>query len=92
MSFLSEERQAHLAFVIVDGLWKDDLVDYTNDELAMRVGKKAVVKFAKEMEAVDIKARSMVASLKRNVVEGSPEWDVMYNKYFEEEMNRRGVS
>ena len=36
------------------------------------------------------KAKKMVASLKRGVVEGSPEWDVMYRKYFEEELNKRG--
>jgi len=88
---LSEDRQSHLAHIIIDGIWKADLVEYPNEEMAMRMGKKAVVGFVQEMEDVDKKARTMVDSLKRNVVEGSPEWDVLYRKYFEQEMSRRGV-
>jgi hypothetical protein len=56
----------------------------------MRVAKRAISKFVTEFAEIDSKVRGMVASLKRNVPEGSPEWDVMYNKYFEEEMRRRG--
>lgn len=87
---ISEERQTHLAHVIVDGLWKDDIVDYSDDDQAIRVAKKAIIEYAQELRQIDEKARDMVASLKRNVVEGSPEWDVMYAKYFEEELKRRG--
>ncbi|MCB0365833.1 MAG: DUF507 family protein [Bdellovibrionaceae bacterium] len=87
---LSEERQSHLAHIVVDGLWNDDLVDYEDDEMAMRFAKQAVVAFVAECESIDAFAREKVASLKRGVTEGSPEWDVMYGKYFEEEMVRRG--
>ncbi|MCB0389771.1 MAG: DUF507 family protein [Bdellovibrionales bacterium] len=87
---ISDERLSHLASIIIDGIWKDDLVDFTDDDMAVRIAKRAAAKFGEEMKDVDRKARSMVASLKRNVVEGSPEWDVMYHKYYEEEMQRRG--
>jgi hypothetical protein len=87
---ISDDRLSHLASIIVDGIWKDDIVDYTDDDMAMRMAKRAAAKFGQEMKDVDKKARDMVASLKRNVVEGSPEWDVMYQKYYEEEMQRRG--
>ena len=87
---LSEERQSHLAKVVVDGIWNDDLVDYEDDELAMRYAKQAVAKFVAQVEDIDTFSREKVASLKRGVVEGSPEWDIMYQKYFEEELSRRG--
>ncbi|MCB9025941.1 MAG: DUF507 family protein [Bdellovibrionaceae bacterium] len=87
---ITDERLSHLASVIVDGIWKEDLVDFTDDDLAMRLAKRAAAKFAEEMKDVDRKAKATVASLKRNVVEGSPEWDVLYKKYYEEEMQRRG--
>lgn len=87
---ISDDRLSHLASIIVDGIWKDDIVDFTDDDMAMRIAKRAAASFGKEMREVDLKARNMVASLKRNVVEGSPEWDVMYAKYYEEEMQRRG--
>lgn len=87
---LSEERQSHFAHLIVDGIWNDDLVDYTDEDMAIKVAKRAITKFVKEYAEIDIKVRKMVETLKRNVPEGSPEWDVMYSKYFEEELRRKG--
>lgn len=87
---ISEDRQTHLAHVITDAIWDDDLVDFTDDEMALRFAKKAIAEFVKEDEEIDRKAREKVASLKRGVVEGSPEWDVLYKKYYEEERGRRG--
>lgn len=87
---ITEDRQSHLARVITDAIWDDDLVDYSDDEMALRLAKKAIAEFVKEDEEVDTKAREKVASLKRGVVEGSPEWDILYKKYYEEERGRRG--
>lgn len=87
---ISEDRQSHLARIITDCIWNDDLVDYTDDELALRVAKKAILEFVKEDAEIDQKARDKVASLKRGVVENSPEWDILYKKYYEEERNKRG--
>lgn len=87
---LSEERQTHWAHIITDGIWNDDMVDYSDEDFALRLAKKAIVEFVKEDQDVDVKAREKVASLKRNVIEGSPEWDILYRKYYEEERNKRG--
>jgi hypothetical protein len=87
---LSEDRASHLAHLVVDGIWNDDLVDYSDDDAALRAAKRGLNEFVKDVEEIDKKAREKVASLKRGVVEGSPEWDVMYSKYFDEEMSRRG--
>jgi hypothetical protein len=87
---LSEDRIAHLARVVVDGIWNDDLVDYVDDDAALRAAKRGLNEFVKDVADIDKKVVAKIASLKRGVVEGSPEWDVMYSKYFEEEMQRRG--
>ena len=87
---LSEERISHLARLVVDGIWNDDLVDYTDDDAALRAGKKGLTDFMGELDDIDEKVKAKVASLKRGVMEGSPEWDILYGKYFEEEMQRRG--
>lgn len=87
---LSEDRLAHLARIVVDGIWNDDLVDYTDDDAALRAAKKGLSEFVKDVEEIDKAVQAKVASLKRGVVEGSPEWDVMYAKYFDEEMQKRG--
>ncbi len=90
MSYVSEDRVSHLARIVVDGIWNDDLVDYVDDDAALRAAKKGLNEFVKEIQDVDKVAQAKVASLKRGVPEGSPEWDIMYAKYFEEEMQRRG--
>lgn len=87
---LSEDRQSHLAHLITDKVWGDDIADFSDDDLALKATKKAVIEFVKEHNDIDKKAREKVASLKRGVLEGSPEWDIMYKKYYEEEKNRRG--
>lgn len=88
---LSEDRVSHLARLVVDGIWNDDLVDYVDDDAALRAAKKGLNEFVKIVEEVDKTVSAKVASLKRGVPEGSPEWDIMYGKYFEEEMKRRGT-
>lgn len=87
---LSEDRQSHFAHVIVDKVWDDDMVDYTDEDLAVKVAHRAIAKLMDEFADIDEKAKDTVASLKRNVPEGSPEWDILYNKYFEEELRKRG--
>lgn len=87
---LSEERQIHWAHLLTDKIWEDDMVDYSDEDVALRLAKKAVVEFVKEDQDIDKAAREKVATLKRQVMEGTPEWDVLYKKYYEEERNRRG--
>ncbi len=87
---ISEDRQSHLAHILTDAIWKDDLVDYTDEDQALRLAKKAIFEFVKEDTDIDQRARDKVATLKRGVVEGSPEWDIMYKKYYEEERGKRG--
>lgn len=89
---ISEERISHLARLVVDQIWDDDLVEYTSEEQALRSAKKGLQEHVNVMDEIDNQARAKVASLKRGVMEGSPEWDVLYHKYFEEEMKRRGQS
>ena len=87
---ISEERQTYLAHQVTDAVYNDDLVDFTDDDNALRAAKKAILEFVREDAEIDKFARDKVASLKRGVIEGSPEWDVMYRKYYEEERAKRG--
>jgi hypothetical protein len=40
-------------------------------------------------EVVDSEVRRKLASYSRKIVEGSREWDVMYQKFYEQEMKKR---
>ncbi len=87
---ISEDRQLHLAHIVTDKVWGDDIVDFKDDDLALRAAKMGIIAFVKEDIEVDKKAREKVASLKRDVMEGTREWDIMYKKYYEEERGRYG--
>jgi len=87
---LSEDRQSHWAHLLTDAVWGDDIVDFSDDDQALRAAKRAIADFVAEDQEIDRKAREKVASLKRNVLENTPEWDILYKKYYEEERNKRG--
>ena len=80
---LSDDRKSHFAHLLCDTLYDDDLVDFTEDAIALREAKNGIDAFLNELEEIDDSVRSKIMSLKRGVVEGSPEWDTMYKKYFE---------
>jgi hypothetical protein len=86
---LSEDRQTHLAHVIIDGIWKDDLVEYTNEDEAIREAKRVVVEYVKHETSVDDAVRARILSQKKGIMEGSREFDILYKKYYEEEQSKR---
>jgi hypothetical protein len=45
--------------------------------------------YVKAEEDVDAFAREKISRLSRRVPEGGREWEILYRKYFEEEMSRR---
>ena len=87
---LSEDRQNHLARIMTDKVWGDDIVDFSDDDEAFRTCRKTIALFVKEVAEIDVKAREKIQTLKRGVMEGTSEWEIMYRKYYEEEKNRRG--
>jgi len=89
---LSEDRISHLAHLIADGVWQDDLADFTSEEKALQEIKGVLTSFLKVEDEADTSARDKIRSLSRDVPEGSREWEILYKKYFYEEMaKKKGV-
>ena len=86
---LSEERISHLAHLVWDALYDEDLVDYPNDEDALKTIKRAMIDYLKTDDQIDDLARQKISSQKRGIQEGSREWDILYRKYYEEEANKK---
>lgn len=88
----SEARRTFVLQKIIDNLYREDYVDLPDDDesLAMRAGKQAFAKWEKDSDEIRVAAENKIRSLKRQVVEGSPEWNTLFGKYFEEELVRRG--
>jgi hypothetical protein len=86
---LSEERISHIAHLVSEGVWKDDLVDFTDDVRALKEIKDVIKGFLSLEDSADDTARAKIQSLSRDVPEGSREWDVLYKQYLEEELSKK---
>ncbi len=85
----TEDRISHIAHLVADGIWKDDLVDFSDDQKALHEIKLALNGYLKIEDFADDAARAKIRSLSRDVPEGSREWDILYKKYFEEELSKK---
>ena len=85
---LSFDRQSHWVLLIVEGLLNKGLVQYRDKNKIVRATRRAVSIFVQEHEQIKKKVRQKIASLKRNVPENSSEWEVLYSRYYEEELSR----
>ncbi|HXC62580.1 MAG TPA: DUF507 family protein [Nitrospiria bacterium] len=87
---LSEEKISHLAHRILDGLSEDlDLKWQIEEEKVLREIKKVIVAELGLEEEMDRLVRHRLASYSRSIAEGSPEWEVLYRKFFNEELRKR---
>jgi len=86
---LSREKILRLSHLILGQLDQDDGVEYFADPQEIR--QYIVKMISDEMktdEAIDALVRRKIETQKRPIVEGSDEWDVLYRKYYEEEVVR----
>ena len=87
---LSEDRISHISHLIQDMLIRNRNIDVLlTEERVLREIKRTIADELKYEDEADEAARRTIQSLSRKVPEGSREWDVLYRKYVEEEMNRR---
>ncbi len=88
----SADKISHIAHLVADKIYDDDLADFADEDDGPKFVKKVFMDyFGRENEASE-KARKKVMSLANAPFEGSREWDVLYRKYYEEELRRLGHS
>jgi uncharacterized protein len=87
---LSEARILFLARESLNRLRAEGLADIPNFPLALRQGREAMAQWLEKGDLVDATVRRKIASLKRGVVEGSAEWQILYRRYREEELRKKG--
>ena len=87
---LTEDRVSHISHLIIDTLYKDDLVDYPHDEdePALRAVKRLITQYLQVDDRASEAARQKILSQSKRIIEGSREWDILYRKYLEEELNK----
>jgi hypothetical protein len=86
---LSEDRISHISHLILDRIWKDDLVDFVDENRALKEVKMVITGYFQIEDDVDEAVRNKIRSLSRYVPEGSREWDILYKKYYQEELDKK---
>jgi hypothetical protein len=83
----SEDRISNLSHEIMDLLWRDDLVDVTDESRVLARVKLSLLSFFQVAEEIDEAVRAKL----RNRLQGSRDWDALYQKFYQEELARRGL-
>jgi hypothetical protein len=86
---LSEDKVSHLSHVILSAVKKSRLVQINSDDgrILKEIKRVLASELAQEQD-IDRKVRGKLGSYSRGIVEGSPEWEVLYRKTFEEETRK----
>jgi hypothetical protein len=90
-SRLSREKINYLSRQILNVLEKDDQVDFLDDPNEVRlIIVKSIEEEMRLYEAIDKKAIDKIQSQKKAIEEGSREWEILYRKYYNDELAKLG--
>jgi hypothetical protein len=79
-----------LSHVAITYLEKEPMVEFFKNpgEIRAAIFKLIEAEVAQDAQ-IDEVVRRKIETQKRAIPEGSPEWDILYRKYYEEEATRR---
>jgi len=89
---ISRDKINKLAHVVADTLADVPEVDFLEDRNTIRQeARKALETLFAEETKIDQAARLKISSQKRLIPEGTQEWDILYRKYYNDEVRRLGI-
>jgi len=92
MSRVSRDKVNVLARGVSEALAQMENVDFVEDKNSIRLEvRRLLEELLAQEEKIDQSARQKIESQKRTVMEGSVEWDILYRKYYNEEVKKLGI-
>jgi len=89
---LSRDKVNKVAHAVTDALADIGEVDFIEDRNTIRLEVRKILEDLLNQEArIDQSARQKIEGQKRTILEGSQEWDILYRKYYNEEVKKLGV-
>ena len=89
---LTRDKTIRLSHIITDLLVASDEVEFIEDRDTIRQKTVQILQdLLKEEEAMDAEVRKKISGQKKAIVEGSEEWELLFRKYYAEEMRRMGI-
>jgi hypothetical protein len=87
VSRLSDNRVAALARLVVRVMAAEG--EIFSERAALAEAKRILAEHFQRDDKIDEIVRRKIASLSRQVPQGSAEWEILYRRYFEEETRKR---
>ncbi len=89
---ITRDKLNKLAHTVADTLAEIDQVGFLEDRNTIRQeARKALEKLLTEEMKLDANARQKIASQRKIITEGSQEWDILYRKYYNDEVKKLGL-
>ena len=88
---LSREKINFLARQILNQLFKNDDVEFLDEPNEIRLTiVKSIEEEMKLYDLIDKRAVEKIESQKKSIKEGSREWEILYRKYYNDEITKLG--
>ena len=89
---ISRDKLNKIAHTVADTLAEIPECDFLEDRNTIRQeARKALEKLLSEEMKIDAAARQKIASQRKIILEGSQEWDILYRKYYNDEVKKLGL-
>jgi uncharacterized protein len=89
---ISRDKMNVLARSVADALAAMEGVEFIEDRNSVRQEVRRILEELMAQEKkIDLEARRKIESQKRTILEGSQEWDILYRKYYNEEVKKLGI-
>ena len=89
---ITADKLNKLAHTVADTLAEIPECDFLEDRNTIRQEAwKILTKLLTDEMKLDAGARQKIASQRKIIVEGSQEWDILYRKYYNDEVKKLGL-
>ena len=89
---ISRDKLNKLAHTVADTLAEINEVGFLEDRNTIRQeARKALEVLLTEEAKIDAQARLKIANQRKIILEGSQEWDILYRKYYNDEVRKLGI-
>ena len=88
----NEDRFSDIAHQILDYLWEEDFIHYTcSDNQVKNIISVSMDEFLKGFEKADDAVMDKLRNYKRKLIPGTEDYDLVYERLYEEELIKRGL-
>ena len=89
---INREKINHLSNIIVKDMEDSEDVSILTDSTDVRINVvRAITNELTIDDEIDEEVRRVLSTYSSKLIEGTREWEILYNKHYEQESKRRGV-